>query len=60
MVDAQGPQTDIKQELEHYPPQMPENPEALESEKRRIVGVNMIVIAVVVVIFIVAVLVVAL
>jgi len=53
MVDNQGPQPEIKREQEAYPPQLPDNPEALETEKRNVIGVNVLAVSAVFVIMIV-------
>ena len=56
MVIDQNPEPEIKKDQEAFPPQLPENPQALEKEKRRIVRTNVIVIGAVIIIFIAVVL----
>ena len=52
MVDESGPKPEIKREQEAYPPDLPDNPVALEKEKRTVIEANMVWIALVVVVFI--------
>jgi hypothetical protein len=52
LVDQSGPKPEIKREQEAYPPDMPDNPEALEHEKRNVIRANTVYIATVIVIFV--------
>ena len=52
MVDEAGPKPEIKRDQEAYPPDLPDDPVALEKEKRTVIEANMIWIAAVVVVFI--------
>ena len=52
MVDEAGPKPEIKREQEAYPPDLPDDPVALEKEKRTVIGANIIWIGALVVVFI--------
>ena len=52
MVDQTGPKPEIKLEQEAYPPDLPDDPVALEQEKRNVIKANIAYIAIVLAIFV--------
>jgi hypothetical protein len=56
-LDTHSTERDIKAEQHHVPPDMPDDPEALEHEKRNVVGVNVATIAALVAVFVIVIIV---
>jgi len=51
LVDETGPKPEIKRDQEAFPPELPGDPEALESEKRTVIKSNATYIVALVIIF---------